>query len=170
MSAIEIKIGNRTEPVEIIEIKGNKIRISLGIKEFCLDLVKVEDNIYSILLEGKSYDIEVAATKKKNVYSVRYINNAYNVEIVDAELRYYQNRLKSAGLSEENIISCPMPGKVVRVMVNEGDSVDTGDVVIVVSAMKMESEYKSGKTGKIKEVLVGEGDIIDANMPLIVLE
>jgi biotin carboxyl carrier protein len=54
--------------------------------------------------------------------------------------------------------------------VKTGDEVTSGQVVIIVSAMKMESEYKSGKGGRVKDVMVGEGDIIDSNMPLIVLE
>ncbi len=170
MSAIELKSGNRTETVEILEKEGNKITILLGRKEYHLDLVKVEKNIFSILHDGKSYDIEVVATEKKNRYNVRYICNSYNVEILDAEMRYMQNRQKTGSGSEENIISSPMPGKIVRVMVKTGDKVTEGQVVIIVSAMKMESEYKSGKTGQVKEVLVTEGDVIDANMPLIVLE
>ena len=170
MSAIELKSGNRTETVEIIEKEGNKITILLGQKEYHLDLVKVEKNIFSILHGDKSYDIEVVATEKKNRYTVRYICHSYNVEIVDAEMRYMQNRQKTGSGSEENIISSPMPGKIVRVMVSAGDMVTEGQVVIIVSAMKMESEYKSGKTGQVKEVLVTEGDVIDANMPLIILE
>ncbi len=170
MSAIELKSGNRKEKVEILGREGNKITIRLGQKEYHLDLVKVEKNIYSILLGDKSYDIEVVASGKKNTYTARYICHSYNVEILDVEMRYLQNRLKTGSGIEENIISSPMPGKIVRVMVKTGDKVAEGQVVIIVSAMKMESEYKSGKTGQVKEVLVTEGDVIDANMPLIVLE
>jgi hypothetical protein len=65
MSAIELKSGNRTETVEIIEREGNKITILLGQKEYHLDLVKVEKNIFSILHGDKSYDIEVVATEKR---------------------------------------------------------------------------------------------------------
>ncbi|MGF1584465.1 MAG: acetyl-CoA carboxylase biotin carboxyl carrier protein subunit [Bacteroidales bacterium] len=170
MSAIEIKSGDHVKSVEILSRDGNKIRIVIGGKEYILDIVKVEKNIYSVLMGNKSFDIEVVPSGKKNMYSVKYICHFYNIEIVDAELRYMQNRLKSTGENQENIISSPMPGKIVKVLVKAGDEVESGQVVIIVSAMKMESEYKSGRNGKVKEVLVGEGDIIDSNMPLIVLE
>ena len=170
MSSIELKSGDRKVPVEIIRKEGNSLHILLGNKNYCLDLIKVEKNIYSILLDGRSYDIEVAATEKKNTYTARYICHSYNIEVLDAETRYMQNRLKALGESEENTISCPMPGKIVRIPVNKGDTVNAGEVVIVVSAMKMESEYKTGKTGVIKEILVSKGDVIEANMPLIILE
>ncbi len=170
MSAIELKSGKRSEKIEILEREGNRITILLGQKEYHLDLVKVEKNIYSILHGGRSYEIEVVATEKKNRYTAKYICHSYDVEIVDAQMRYMQNRMKSGSGSEEAVISCPMPGKIVKVLVSAGDKVTEGQVVIIVSAMKMESEYKSGKTGQVKEVLVAEGDVIDANMPLIVLE
>lgn len=170
MSAIELKSGNRKEKIEILEKSGNKISVMLGDKEYHIDIVKVEKNIYSVILGDKSFDIEIVASGKRNVYSAKYICNSYNVEIVDAEMRYMQNRVKSSLASEENIISSPMPGKIVKVLVNAGDNVNEGQVVIIVSAMKMESEYKSGKNGRVKEVRVREGDVIDANMPLIVLE
>ncbi|TVR68515.1 MAG: hypothetical protein EA408_13385 [Marinilabiliales bacterium] len=170
MSAIELKSGDRTVPVKIIKKDGNDLHISLGEKKYHLNLVKVENNIYSILLDGKSYDVEVVATEIKNRYSARYLCHPYSIEVLDAETRYMRSRLNALGESEENIVSCPMPGKIVRIPVNAGDSVTAGEVVIVVAAMKMESEYKTGKTGVIKEILVKEGDVIEANMPLIILE
>jgi len=170
MSAIELRSGDRKKPVEVIRREGNQIWIRLGEKEYNLDMIKVEKNIYSILHENKSYDIEVVVSERKNTFTARYICHTYNVEVVDAETRYMQNRLKTGSGNEENVISSPMPGKIIKVMVKEGDTVIEGQVVIIVSAMKMESEYKSGKEGRVKEILVSEGDVIDANMPLIILE
>jgi biotin carboxyl carrier protein len=170
MSAIQLKSGERIETVEILERTGNKFRILLGEKQYTLDAVKVEKNIFSILLGNKSFNIEVVPTGKKNTYTVKNNSNTFTVTVIDAETRYLQNRLKAAGDDGINIISSPMPGKIVRVMVKAGDKVEAGQVVITVSAMKMESEYKSGKNGIVKEVMVSEGDIVDANVPLIVLE
>jgi biotin carboxyl carrier protein len=170
MSAIQLKTGDRTESVEILERTGNKMRLRLGEKEYDLDIVKVEKNIFSLLLGNRSYDIEVVPSGKRNTYSVKYICHSFNVQVIDAEARYMQNRLNATGDDDINIISSPMPGKIVKVMVKTGDNVIAGQVVITVSAMKMESEYKSGKSGVVKEVKVCEGDIVDANVPLIVLE
>jgi biotin carboxyl carrier protein len=170
MSAIQLSTGDRTESIEILEKTGNTVKLRLGEKEYQLDIVKVEKNIFSLLLGNKSFDIEVVASGKKNTFSVKYICHSFNVQIIDAETRYMQNRLKASEEDGVNIISSPMPGKIVKVMVKPGDEVIAGQIVITVSAMKMESEYKSGKSGLVKEVLVGEGDIVDANVPLIVLE
>lgn len=170
MSEIQLKAGNRLKTIRILEKDGNKLKVILGDKEYNLDIARVEKNIYSLILENKSYDIEVVPSGRKNKYSVKHTCHSFNIEIIDSEMRYMQNRLKSATLDDENIISCPMPGKIVKVMVEEGDKVSAGQVVITVSAMKMESEYKSGKSGLVKEVKVTAGDIVEADVPLIILE
>ena len=63
-----------------------------------------------------------------------------------------------------------MPGKVVKVFASEGDEVTEGQTLVVISAMKMESEYKAPMDGKIKKVSVKEGDTIEGNQILIELE
>ena len=63
-----------------------------------------------------------------------------------------------------------MPGKVVKIPVKVGDKVETGETVIIVSAMKMESEYKAARVGLIKEIHVAEGDTIEGHQPLITIE
>jgi biotin carboxyl carrier protein len=63
-----------------------------------------------------------------------------------------------------------MPGRVVRILVKEGDAVTMGQTVIVVSAMKMESEYKAAKDGVIKHVHVKEGEVVNGHQPLITIE
>ena len=92
------------------------------------------------------------------------------MEVIDAESRYLKNKNKGAfDLSENSIIS-PMPGKVVKVLVNVGDQVEQGQTLIIIAAMKMESEYKIGKSGIVKEVLVKDGDTVDGGQTLIVIE
>jgi biotin carboxyl carrier protein len=63
-----------------------------------------------------------------------------------------------------------MPGKIVKILVKIGDKVKAGDTVVIVSAMKMESEYKVKNDRTIKDILVKEGDTIDGNQPLIIIE
>ena len=63
-----------------------------------------------------------------------------------------------------------MPGKVVKVFVSEGDIVKEGETAVVISAMKMESEYKIPMDGMIKKVNVKDGDTIEGNQILIELE
>ncbi|MBK6587173.1 MAG: hypothetical protein IPG22_02470 [Acidobacteria bacterium] len=63
-----------------------------------------------------------------------------------------------------------MPGKVVRVLVAQGDTVQKGDGVVVVEAMKMQNEMKSPKDGVIAAIKAAEGDTVGAGDVLVVIE
>jgi biotin carboxyl carrier protein len=63
-----------------------------------------------------------------------------------------------------------MPGKVVKIPVNVGDQVVSGQTLIVVEAMKMQSEFKAAADRIVKEILVKEGDIVNAHQIMIKLE
>jgi len=107
-------------------------------------------------------------TKNKK-YSANTLYNSFDVEIIDAESRYMNSR-KGEEDEEQSFISTPMPGKVVKILVEEGQQVKAGETLIIVSAMKMESEYKVASDRTVTEILVSEGDNIDGNQPLITLE
>jgi biotin carboxyl carrier protein len=70
----------------------------------------------------------------------------------------------------DNNISSPMPGKVVKVPVVVGEKVAPGQTLIVVEAMKMQSEFKAMAERTVKEILVKEGDIVTAHQIMIKLE
>jgi len=63
-----------------------------------------------------------------------------------------------------------MPGKVVKLLVNEGEEVKRDQGVIVVEAMKMENELKSAVAGKVKEIFVKEGEIVESGAKLLLVE
>ncbi len=164
----EININDRNALVEILSRDANKVRISIDGKKYEADVVMVEEGVYSIIIDNKSHNIELSQTDNKN-YLVNTYAKSYKVEIVDAESKYLKSRRRQDG-HEENVISSPMPGKIVKILVKVGDEVKAGDTVIIVSAMKMESEYKVKKDRIIREIKVKEGDTVQANQPLVVIE
>ena len=169
MRSLEIQVGNRIARVELIGRKGSELKIKVDDKVYDADILMVERGVYSILLEGMSYNVELIATNGPKNYHVNTLFYSFDAEVVDAETKYLKSRKKIDDL-EENIISSPMPGKVVKIMVKPGDQVKAGDTVVVVSAMKMESEYKVKSDRLIKEIKVKEGDTVSANQPLIIIE
>jgi biotin carboxyl carrier protein len=168
--SLEIRLDDRFAKVELISKEDSKIQIKVDDKLYELDLVKVKDGMYSILLEGKSYNVEILEKDSSKQYNVNSLDKSYQVEIIDAETRYLMSRKGSDLEDAENVVSSPMPGKIVKIPVKTGEKVEAGQTVIIVSAMKMESEYKAGKEGIIKEVHVSEGDTIEGNQPLITIE
>jgi len=139
-------------------------------KLYKVDIVMVENGVYSILYNGISYNVELIEGENSKQYNVNTLYRSYDLEIIDAETRYLLSRNKSLMDEEGSTISSPMPGKIVKIPVRIGDKVKVGETVIIVSAMKMESEYKAGKEGEIKEILVSEGDTIEGHQPLITID
>jgi biotin carboxyl carrier protein len=75
-----------------------------------------------------------------------------------------------AGTHGEQKVVAPMPGRVVRVLVNAGDAVVLRQPVIVVEAMKMENELRSPKAGRVKDVAVTAGTSVEAGRVLVVID
>ena len=79
--------------------------------------------------------------------------------------------MRKKGEEEQNgRITSPMPGKVVKIPVSVGQEMKAGETVIVIEAMKMQSNYKVTSDCRIKEILVQEGDNIAGEQTLIRLE
>jgi biotin carboxyl carrier protein len=167
--ALEIKVNDRLANVKLLEQSGNVYKIRVDDKIFEVDALMVEAGVFSIIHNNISYNVELIEKKDHRHYNVNTLYNSYDIEIIDAEARYMQNR--SADEADDiRKISSPMPGKVVKIPVKEGDFVKAGDTVIIVSAMKMESEYKVVKDRIVKEILVKEGDTVDGNQTLVIVE
>ena len=168
--SLEVRLDDRTVQVELVNKDDHSIEILVNGKLYKLDILMVEEGVYSILHNGKSYNVEILEGEHRKKSRVSTLYHSFNLEIIDEEARYLMNRNQSLLADEESVISSPMPGKIVNIPVQTGDKVDIGDTVIIVSAMKMESEYKAGKSGIIKEIHVNEGDTIEGNQPLITIE
>ncbi len=167
--SLEVNINGKTREVEIEHRRGNKVCMNLDGKHFEVDIVEVEPGIYSIIHNDVSYNVELFQNGKGKHYTVNTLYKSYDVEIFDAEAKYLKYRTKELD-DDGRTIASPMPGKVVKIPVKVGDQMKAGDTAIIVSAMKMESEYKVKKDRVVKEVLVKEGQTITANQPLVVIE
>jgi biotin carboxyl carrier protein len=167
---MEILLNDKLMQVDILKKDGNNLEVSIDGKTLDFDVIKVENGIYSILHKGKSYDMEIVPGSNKRNYTVAHRCASCDVEIIDQESKYMKNRMKGQMEEDQNSISSPMPGKVVKVLVDIGDQIEPGQTLIIISAMKMESEYKAKRSGKVKEILTNEGDTIEGNQPLILIE
>jgi len=169
MHALEVRLDDRTANVSLLERDGNRFLIAVDDKKYDARIIMVERGVYLLLMNGKSYNIELIEAGGPKRYYINTYRYSYDAEIIDAETRYQKSRHSDHG-DDDSVISSPMPGKVVRILVQEGDRVNAGDTVIVVSAMKMESEFKVKKDRLIKAVKVKVGDTVDAHQPLVIIE
>jgi len=168
--AVEIKLNKRKTTVDLVSQQGNLLEIKVGDKLYKIDIMHTADGTFSILEDGHSYDIELISNGHPKKYTAYTLYNTYELEIIDAESQYIMNRHSGDMINDEHTISSPMPGKVIKILVSEGDVIKKGDIAVIISAMKMESEYKSPQDGIIKKIFINEGDTIEGNQVLIELE
>ncbi|MBK8442679.1 MAG: acetyl-CoA carboxylase biotin carboxyl carrier protein subunit [Sphingobacteriales bacterium] len=136
------------------------------------DMQASSDRHYHILLNHRSYNAEIVAinTDSKTV-TVRIKGKDYDVEIKDK----MDLLLEQLGMGKQraliiNEIKAPMPGLVLAIKVQVGDTIAKGDTVLVLEAMKMENNIKAVGEGIVKSISVQKGAAVEKNQVLIVLE
>ncbi len=168
---LELNIDSEHDSkVELLKNEGNMFTFKVNDKVYDADIVKVAEGVYSFVIDGQSFNIDLFQEGNPKQYTLKTFWQAFDVEVIDAETKYLKNRNKGIDDSGATVISTPIPGKVVKILVKPGDQVKEDTTVIVVEAMKMQSEYKVKKDRLIKEIKVKEGDTVAANQPLIIVE
>ena len=119
--------------------------------------------------EGKSYNAELIRKEGGKSYTVNAHYQSYNIDIIDSQAKYLRMRKGGEEKQQDKIVS-PMPGKVVKIPVKVGDRLQAGDIVVVIEAMKMQSNYKVNADCIVRNILVSEGEPVNANQVLIELE
>lgn len=109
-------------------------------------------------------------------YDKRTVHFTIDGEWCSVDVRNEQDLLldemgfKTAGELSEGELNAPMPGKILQILVEEGDEVELGDPVAILEAMKMENELKAPTTGVITAIAVSEGDSVEKNVLIMEIE
>ena len=146
-----------------ILINGQAVDIDPG----HLDAVtEVEPDVYSVVLGGDSFEVRLLPAAQGWIAEIN--GKRYPVEVRDPR-NARRNSKNALGSGRQNV-AAPMPGKVIRVLVREGDPVEAGQGLVVVEAMKMQNEMKASRPARVVSVLARAGDTIGAGDTLVVLE
>jgi biotin carboxyl carrier protein len=125
---------------------------------------------YSIRIEHRHYLVIVDAREQGVELSVQ--GNQTRISFVDAAVHAAQKLVmaKAESDSGDEAVRAPIAGRVVKLLVSVGQTVDRGDGVIVVEAMKMENEIRSEKGGRVEAVHVTQGASIENGQLLVTLK
>ena len=162
------KLGARSYTVEIEEVGRSLYRIAVDGNEFLVDGKKTGLTNYSLIVDNRSFEVDVDITEDE--YRVLVDGRSYHVELVDERRVRLGGAQPGIHLEGRQQVSVPMPGKVIAVLVGEGDRVEKGQGLVIVEAMKMENEVRSPIAGEVKEVRVKAGDALEAGALLMVVE
>jgi biotin carboxyl carrier protein len=130
---------------------------------------------YSLLIAGKSYEVfarrlSLSDQKDGQTYEVLLAGQRFEVTVADERTRILAGLTRAGASSNAARIQAPMPGLVVNVLLEQGASVEQGQTVIVLEAMKMENDLVSPIAGIIKEIKVGKGQTVDQGAVLVLVE
>lgn len=166
---MEIHIGDRVADVTLVSKEGNKVQLTIDGKPIEVDIVMAENGNCSILHNGNSFNAGLVRGDGGKNYDVSILTRSFHVDIVDTQAKYLHTR-RGADEKQDDKIVAPMPGKVVSIPVGVGDRLAAGDIVVVLEAMKMQSNYKVSADCIVKNILVAEGESVNANQVLVELD
>ena len=156
-------VEDRQFLVEIIDEK----HVSVDGKVYEVDFESVSGQpVYSLILDGKSHESYVA--QGDNDWQVLIRGRLYPVTVEDER----EKRLRSAaggGVAEtgEFHLRAPMPGLVVTILVNEGQEIKKGQVLLILESMKMQNELKSPRDGIMGRIRVKAGETVEQKQTLL---
>jgi biotin carboxyl carrier protein len=163
---LNISSADQIMTVEIALVGGEK-KIRLGEAEIAYDWVRLAEGHYSLIIDGHVFDIMVNLDTDTCVVMSRA--GTYSFRIMD------QRRSGSETLGHEaqaglQRVCADMPGKVIRVLVQEGDSVIHDQGLLVLEAMKMQNEIRAPKNGTVKEVAIAPGKTVNTGDFMLSIE
>jgi biotin carboxyl carrier protein len=155
----EVLINNTRRIIEL-ERDGNRWSVSLDGDPVDADVAEIAPNIFSVLLNGKSYEVRITP-RSNGALLLQTGHREFTAEALDH--RAWRGRRHGASEAEgRQQILAPMPGKIVSVLVQTGEQVHAGQGLLVVEAMKMQNEIRSPKSGTVERLLVQEGQPVNA--------
>lgn len=154
----ELLINNEATPYSLKTNSEGKIVLTLEGESFTARLVDQNGHGATIELNGKFY----------HLWRGGKFTGLSEQTVTVESARDKRKKKGASGGSDE--MSSPMPGKILKVLVNEGDNVEAGQGLVVMEAMKMEHTIKAAYPGTIKKVFYGEGDLVDGGVDLVELE
>lgn len=156
------RVGDSTEiDAEVISRDGNSIRIRIGGRELVADFTPNADGGGVLTINGRRHTIFGARLKDSIFVSVGPAS--FQFKPVEASARR-----RARGLAAREIVA-PMPGKVLKVLVHDGDLVKAGQPMVVLEAMKMETTLAAESAAIVGRVRVEEGQTVDHGAVLIEL-
>ncbi len=139
---------------------------TVGGRVFKINVSPASAGTLSLLVDGRSCEIRSDVVGNESYVVVD--GKRYSGAVRDPRQR--QGRRALTGIAGPAKLLAPMPGKIVTLLVSQGDEVEAGQGIMVIEAMKMQNELKSPKTGKVQKLLAAEGGSVNTGDVLAIIE
>ncbi|MBQ3738452.1 MAG: ATP-grasp domain-containing protein [Bacteroidales bacterium] len=155
-------------PVSICAAEAGKIKGKVGETPFQVEFIQYDNKQMKILLNGRTETVYCSVNDEhKTIVNFHGLNfTCFRTD----QLNDTQDYSCKETINDKSKLVSPMPGKVVKINVKEGEEVGEGTIMMVVEAMKMENNIMASGKAIVKRILVDEGQMVDNKMQLIELE
>jgi biotin carboxyl carrier protein len=162
----EFTFGDKQYTVNIDKVDSDNslgLKVNINGEPLSLNASHISSNCY--LLSSKNKNLRVyAASNDGNVFV--YINGqVIKLGRITGDQQKFSREGMEFGAKDQ--ITTPMPGKVVKILVAEGEKVAIKQPLVIVESMKMENEIKSPANGTIKSIHFKAGDLVESGQPII---
>jgi biotin carboxyl carrier protein len=159
------KIRDRMYEVAVTA-EGTTFDVLIDGRSHPVDLI-FSDASHDVLLAGHTcYD--AVLVEQDYGFLVDVLNHVFEVEIHDPRRRSLQHA--ALGTDGQQVIQAKMPGRIVKLLVAEGEEVAAGAGLLILEAMKMQNEIRAPRDGKVTTVSVKEGDAVESGQQMLVIE
>ena len=162
------RLGDREENVSV-ERTERGYRITVGDAVHEVDAVHAGDGSYSLIHDGVQHEVSVRPGTDGH-YQVITAGGESDVWLMDPLVHLALEAHGEAAGSGPRQVTAYMPGRVVELLVAQGDRVEAGQGVLVLEAMKMKNEIQAESGGVVSRFLVEEGQTVEGGDPLFELE
>lgn len=153
-----------------VEAAGSKWLIRVDDREFLVDAVRIKPGTWSLLLDGRSILIDVDESRQPHHF---HTHQAVTPILLESAQRKRLAEQLGQGLAKKSrgeVIKTPIAGRVVKIQVELGATVEAGACVAILEAMKMENEIKCKHTGVVASIDVAAGDGVETGAKLLTLK
>jgi biotin carboxyl carrier protein len=162
-------LGGHERLVDLEPLGEGRFHVSLdGGAPRLVDAARLEGTSLHLLVDGRSHEAEVSDDEGAVVLRLGDVER--RLELVDERRRRLAGASGPKAAIGRAVLKAPMPGKVVKLLVQPGDDVTEGQGVVLIEAMKMENELRSPKAGRVVSIVVVEGQTVEGRAELLSVE
>jgi len=161
-----VRDGETDLPVEV-QRHGSGYRVRIGDRWIEADVVDIGRYVRSLRLEDGT-QFSIVHHREGNLHEISFDGSTVSVEVIDPLAAKRSRREDEMG--GNGTIKALMPGRVVRILVAQGDVVRKGAGLLILEAMKMENEIQALADGTVMEIFVTSGQTVEAGADLLHLE
>lgn len=166
-SQFTVDVEGSPIPVGITDVESRRIKGFVDNKPFTAEYLAHDGHQLKLMLNGRTEVVYCSVNdEQKTIVNFHGLNfRCHRADQLNDTMDYSRKE----NVNDKSLLVSPMPGKVVKINVKEGDEVDASMVMIVVEAMKMENNITATAKAKVKRILVTEGEMVDNKKQLIEL-